>query len=317
MPMPPSVRKFVAIAVVTAVLVACSNPVPTPASAPAAGEATARVVPDEDGLRRAAAAALDEQRIYTPAGDSAIEHYLALRRLRPGDASLDTALLELLPYALIASEQALGRGELTEARRLVAMIEQVDPQAPALSRLRDGIAAAEAETGRRILAAAEAAKREELLAAQAAAQAQAAAPALSRPAPPPAPIVATPTSATAVPAIDARAASAQAAPASTGPAPPPTPAQAAVAPAAPRLLSAPSPRYPVSALRRKIEGSVTVEFIVQPDGSVSSPRVLSANPAGLFEEAALAAAARWRFERVPAAITTARIVQFRVGEAAR
>jgi protein TonB len=317
MSMPPLIRKFAAIAAVTAVLAGCSNPsVPTPAAAPAADEATARVAQDEGGLRRAAAAALDEQRIYTPAGDSAIEHYLALRRLRPGDASLDTALLELLPYALIASEQAWGRGDLTEARRLVALIEQVDPQAPALSRLRDGIAAAEAETARRIVAAAEAAKREELLAAQAAAQA--AAPALSRPAPPPAPIAAAPTSVAPVPAIDARAA-AQAPLASIGQAPPPEQTQPAraVAPAAPRLLSAPSPRYPVSALRRKIEGSVTVEFTVQPDGSVSSPRVLSANPAGLFEEAALAAAARWRFERVPAAITTARIVQFRVGEASR
>jgi protein TonB len=318
MSMLPPVRKFAAIACLTALLAACSSPsVPAPAQAQATAVADVPVVQDENALRRAAAAALDEQRIHTPAGDSAIEHYLALRRLRPGDASLITALLELLPYALIASEQALDRGDLAEARRLVALIEQVDPQAPALARLRDGITAAEAESSRRLAAAAEAAKRQELLAAQVAAEtaARATPRAASSPVPAssPAPTSMAPTSAVA--------ASVASAPAPAAPAvhvPPPGQATpAAVAPAAPRLVSAPSPRYPLSALRRKIEGRVTVEFTVQPDGSVTSPRVLSADPAGLFDEAALAAAARWRFERLPAAVTTARIVQFRLGESAR
>lgn len=305
--MPPPVRTFVAIACMSAVLVACSSP-PEPATAPApvAAEAAVPVRQDESGLRQAAAAALDEQRIYTPAGDSAIEHYLALRRLQPGDASLDTALLELLPYALIATEQAVARGDLAEARRLVALIEQVDRQAPALSRLRDGIAAAEAEATRRLVDAAEAAKRDALLAAQAAARD--AEQARARADVSPTPAAAAPPVARVVPEM----------PVAINQAPPPGPAKPeAVVVAAPRLLSAPSPRYPLAALRRRIEGSVTVEFVVQPDGSVSSPRVLKADPAGLFDEAALAAAARWRFERLPAAVTTARIVQFRLGDGAK
>ncbi|WP_220396280.1 energy transducer TonB [Arenimonas terrae] len=309
----PPVRPFFAIACMSAVLVACSSP-PEPAAAPApvAADAGAPVRQDESGLRQAAAAALDEQRIYTPAGDSAIEHYLALRRLQPGDAGVDTALLELLPYALIATEQAVGRGDLAEARRLVALIGQVDPQAPALSRLHDGIAAAEAEADRRIVAAAEAAKRDELLAAQAAVRAEEQV--RSRPDVAPAPPTAAPSSAVVAPAVT-RAAPEM--PAAVGQAPAPAPGAAQPVVRVPRLLDAPSPRYPLSALRRKIEGSVTVEFTAQPDGSVSSPRVLTADPAGLFDEAALAAASRWRFERLPAAVTTARIVQFRLGDGAR
>jgi protein TonB len=316
MSMPP-VRTFVAIASMTAVLLACSSP-PEPGTAPTSAVAAAAVpvAQDETGLRRAAASALEEQRIYTPAGDSAIEHYLALRRLQPGDVSVDTALLELLPYALIATEQAVGRGDLVEARRLVALIGQVDPQAPALSRLQDGIAAAEAEAeaDRRIAAAAEAARRDERLTAQAAVRA--AEQVTSRPDVAPAPATAVPSPAVVAPAVT-RAAPEM--PAAIGQAPAPGTAQPVVAAAVavPRLLEAPSPRYPLPALRRKIEGSVTVEFTVQPDGSVSSPRVLTADPAGLFDEAALAAAARWRFERLPAAVTTARIVQFRLGDGAK
>ncbi|WP_146907324.1 energy transducer TonB [Arenimonas daejeonensis] len=295
------------------VLSACSPSAPSPAdsAAPAAAagsETPAPAITDEAGLRKAAAAALSEQRIYTPAGDNAIEHYLALRRLHADDSTLATALLELLPYALIGSEQAVGREDFPEARRLLALIEQVDPQAPALTRLRDSIVAAEAESARRIIAEAEAAKRLEQEAARAAAAEAEAARARQ---------------VEAVAAVAAPvAATAQANPPAVVPPPAPVqpkpqPTAPVVASATPQLLSAPPPRYPLVALRRKIEGSVTVEFTIQPDGSVTSPRVVSADPPGLFEEAALVAAARWRFERTPAAVTTARVVQFRLAQAGR
>lgn len=254
----------VALFCLAAALAACSRPAPPealPETAVADEPVTAPVITDEAGLRRAAADALSEQRIYTPAGDNAIEHYLALRRLRADDNALATALLELLPYALIASEQAVGRENFPEARRLLGLIEQADPQAPALSRLRDSIAVAEAEAARRIIAEAEAetAKRLELEVAQAAAaeterlrQAAAAPP----PSAVPAPAAPTPVAAVPVPP--------KAQPAAPAAAPPVT---------LPKLLSAPSPRYPLVALRRKIEGDVTVEFTIQPDGSVRSPRI--------------------------------------------
>ena len=299
-------RSIFAIACVSAALAACSNPAPPAAdTAPIAAAApVAPAIADEAGLRQAASAALSEQRIYTPAGDNAIEHYLALRRLRADDTTLATALLELLPYALIASEQAVGRGDFEEARRLLVLIEQIDAQAPALPRLREGIAVAEAEAARRLIAEAEAAKQKEQQAALAAAAAAQAEPEPARPE----------ATLAAVPAPPVIAAPAPATPPAAPAAPPPAPAAVvATRPVAtPQLLSAPPPRYPLVALRRKIEGSVTLEFTIQPDGSVSSARVVSADPPGLFEEAALAAASRWRFERTPAAVPAARVVQFRL-----
>ncbi|HEU0152663.1 MAG TPA: energy transducer TonB, partial [Arenimonas sp.] len=101
----------------------------------------------------------------------------------------------------------------------------------------------------------------------------------------------------------------------------PTPAPPAARPAAPvvaaptaaepKLISAPPPRYPLTAMRRKLEGQVTLEFTVQADGSVSGARVISADPPGVFDEAALVAVSRWRFEPLPRAVTTRRQLQFK------
>jgi protein TonB len=78
------------------------------------------------------------------------------------------------------------------------------------------------------------------------------------------------------------------------PEPPATaPAPAAATEVAPLLRI--NPRYPRRALRAGIEGEVTVELIVQADGSVSDPRILRAQPADLFEDAVLRAVLRWRF----------------------
>lgn len=55
------------------------------------------------------------------------------------------------------------------------------------------------------------------------------------------------------------------------------------------------PRYPRMASRRNIEGSVRVAFTITKDGRVANPRVLSANPPGVFEKAALKAIKKWKF----------------------
>ncbi|MBY4598924.1 energy transducer TonB, partial [bacterium BD-1] len=151
-----------------------ASPRQTAAEAPAAPAAPAAPT-DEAGLRAAAASALADQRLYSPVGDNAVEHYLALRALVPGDANIETALVELLPYALIGSEQAIARGDFEEARRLVALVERADAALPALSRLRDSLVAAEAEAEKAALAAEEEAARRaeaERLAAAAAEQAR-------------------------------------------------------------------------------------------------------------------------------------------------
>jgi protein TonB len=74
---------------------------------------------------------------------------------------------------------------------------------------------------------------------------------------------------------------------------------AAVAAAAPKLpplkmTRPPKPKYPTSA--KGVEGWVRVEFFVTPQGRAERVRVLSSEPAGLFDAAAISAMEGARFE---------------------
>ena len=64
----------------------------------------------------------------------------------------------------------------------------------------------------------------------------------------------------------------------------------------PRPITRENPAYPFSALSRGVEGSVLVEYTVDARGRVVAPRVLEANPPGVFDAAALRALSRWRYE---------------------
>jgi protein TonB len=241
-----------------------------------------------------------------------MEHYLALRAITAGDQAVETALLELLPYAQIAIEQATARGEWDEARRLIGLVERTDAGFPALARLRDRLVAAEAEAARAdaaaALAAAEALKadQERLAAAERergpATQALAAAPS---------PAAAAPASRPPSPPATTAQASPEPAPARAA-----TPTSVAVREPVPTpipdLLEAPQPRYPLMALRRKLEGEVVLELRIEANGSVGQARVLSATPPGMFDEAAVAATERWRFAAGQAAVTTRQVMRFRL-----
>jgi len=66
----------------------------------------------------------------------------------------------------------------------------------------------------------------------------------------------------------------------------------------PVALSKLAPSYPRAAMRRKIEGSVTVSFQVAPNGSVvvGTIEVLQSNPKGVFDLAVKRALYRWTFQ---------------------
>lgn len=297
-----------------------------PAAAPAAAPAPAPAVSAQvqsmgtEDLRDSASKALRENRMYAPAGDNAIEYYLALRDKTPDDASVKSALTDLLPYTVIAAEQNLSREDFTEAQRLVALVEKVDPAAPALARLKQGVTggmqtalkrtqeetdkvkkdaearakqladqqrqqqAAEAEAARNIAAQQEAARRDgerQEAERQAAARREA----------------------------EQRQQAAAAAAAAA--------ARPATAPAASannlRAVSTPAPRYPPEALRAGTSGDVLVEITVGTDGSVTNARVLRATPARVFDREALNAVKRWKFEPVSAPVTTRRTLAFAPG----
>jgi TonB family protein len=88
------------------------------------------------------------------------------------------------------------------------------------------------------------------------------------------------------------------------PPPPPPPAPPVVVPTpiqmqweeAPRLLQMVTPIYPDSARRAGIDGQVNLRITVDEQGFVTDAEVVSARPAGLFEEAAVSAILQWVFE---------------------
>lgn len=53
--------------------------------------------------------------------------------------------------------------------------------------------------------------------------------------------------------------------------------------------------YPARARQNGITGQVTLNLLVGEDGSVEQVRVLDADPAGVFDEAAMAAVRNWQF----------------------
>jgi TonB family protein len=59
-----------------------------------------------------------------------------------------------------------------------------------------------------------------------------------------------------------------------------------------------APEFPERALTQKVSGVVVVEFVVDVNGEPRDVRVVSAEPAGLFDRAAISAVRRWRYETV-------------------
>jgi len=56
-----------------------------------------------------------------------------------------------------------------------------------------------------------------------------------------------------------------------------------------------NPDYPPRAQTRGIEGYVIVQFTITATGTVKDPIVVEAQPKGMFDDAALKAIARWRY----------------------
>lgn len=275
-----------------------------------------------DQLREAARKAYVENRLYAPAEDNAVEYYLALREKAPADAAASSALTDLLPMTVIATEQSVGREDFSEAQRLSALIERADPQHPALARLKASVGAAQDALAKRTeqekLTAEEQAKKQaelekqrqqqqqqqqqqaaQQLATQQAAERQAASQREAEQR-------AAEQRAAEQRAAEQRAAAQRAASSERA-------APAAAAPSELRAVSTPAPRYPPEALRAGQSGEVQVEFTVATDGSVTAARVVRSNPARVFDREAVNAVRKWRFQPVPSPVTTRRTIGFNPG----
>lgn len=287
--------------------------------AAAQADALAALGPDE--LRERGRTAYAESRLYAPAGDNALEYYLALREKSPGDAAVASALTDLMPMLVIATEQARDREDFEESRRLAALVARADANHPALQRLQASIDTADAAVKQRIeqqaLSTEQEAERQRQLATERekaqADQQRLAAEQLAEQQRTAERDAAARVEAERV-AAEQRAAEQRAAAqrqAQQPSTPPPVPA-AAAAPTL-RPLSTPAPRYPSDALRAAQSGEVQVEFTVAPDGSVSDARVVRADPPRVFDREAVAAVRRWRFEPVAEPVTTRRTIAFNPG----
>ena len=313
-------------AVLLSTLVACSgkDEPAAPAAAPATPAAAAPAAPavaekvqamDTQQLRDLASAALRDNRMYAPAGDNAMEYYLALRDKLPDDASIKSALTDLQPYTLIAAEQALSREDFTETQRLIALVEKVDPTAPALPRLKQGVTGSMQVAERRTVEEADKAKKDaetrakqqveqQRLAQQQAVEATAAQQLAAKQEAARKDSERQEAERQAAARREAEQRSAAQAAAQQAAAPKP-----AAAPTL-RAVSTPAPRYPADALRSGTSGEVLVELSIGTDGSVTDARVLRATPARTFDREALNAVKRWKFEPISSPTTTRRTLAF-------
>ena len=297
-------------------------PAPTPESVVAASVSAMGV----DQLREAANKAYNENRLYAPPGDNAMEYYLALRDKQPGDAGASSALSDLLPMTVIATEQGIARDDFEEAARLLALIGKADANHPALGRLKASIESGEtklkqqAET-QKLSAEEEAKRREEQIRKREEdqrkqqeqqrqqqeqqrqqvqqQQEQAQREAAQRE-------TAQREAAQREEAQRAQQAAAQQAAA--------RPAARPAASTELRAISQPGPKYPPAAQRAGATATVQVEVTVGTDGAIASARVVSSDGPRQFqrdfEREALNAVKRWRFQPVGQATTSRRTIAF-------
>ena len=311
------------------VLAACSKDqaapegaVTAPVAAPAVTAETAvsakvsSMSPEQ--LREAASKAYSENRLFAPAADNALEYYLALRDKQPGEASVSSALTDLLPMTVIAIEQSVSRDDFTDAQRLAALLEKADPQHAALARLKASIGTQQQAVATRaeqqlVTAEQEARNQVELEKKRLADQQKLQELAAKQQVTDTKRIAeqqaadqrATDTQQAALARL--KAVIAQQPPAAAAPRP------AAAAAVQLRALSTPSPKFPPDALRAGQSGEVQVEFTVGTDGSVSAARVVRAEPQRVFDREAIDAVRRWRFQPVDAPVTTRRTISFKSG----
>ncbi|HSE12212.1 MAG TPA: energy transducer TonB [Rudaea sp.] len=276
-------------------------------TAPAAGNAPAAAASAEappvpeltpEQLLKEAGAAFREQRFVAPPGNNALEYYLKLLEQQPNNQTARDALREMFPFATGAVETTINAGGLDEATRVINLLSKADPSNYTLTILRSKLDAKKKQVEREQAVAAAAAAAAATAKQQSAAASAATAPAAAAPA-----ATATPAPAAAPPPAETAAAATPAPPkpaGTTGSAAPATATAAAPATGgethAAEVLKTSPPDYPPEAARKRQEGWVEVEFTVMPDGTVANAAVINANPARVFNSAALRAVERWTFK---------------------
>jgi protein TonB len=303
-----------AVLLLGALLLWQTPPPPAPVASPAPVATAASPQPaaaDTEALMQEARALLARGALIAPAGANAVETYLSVLQRDAKHAAARAALFEMQPVVADGIRGALAGADWPEAERLLALLQQLDPDSVLLLSL-----PAELQERRRRADQVEEARR--------AASAQIAPTSTSTPGPasaapaavlPAAPIAAVP--AASPPAVPASAAAVPA-PVTAPVVSPPLAEAPRVRETPARLLNNPPLNYPPQAKRQRVEGWVEVEVQIAANGDVSDARVIRAEPAGVFDREALRTAQRWRFaprerDGQPVASTARRRVNFSLG----
>lgn len=260
-------------------------PVATETSVAAPGEVLPVISPaveelSVDQLNREARKAMAEQRLVMPAGNNALEYYLAILEKDSNNAGAKEALRELFPFASGTAEQEINQGDVEEGARIISALAKSDPSNYTLTILRSKLEAKRKQVDQQL------------------AQTTAAATAAAKPA---APAAAEP--AAADPLTSAPAASAPAVVAAPTPAPvetrPQAPAPVQSAPVGETrdvvVVTPVAPVYPPQAARSRAEGWVEVEFTVTAGGAVEGARVTRSDPPRVFDREAIRSIERSTF----------------------
>jgi protein TonB len=290
-------------------------------AAPAAAASVATEMPAITAtVSERAEAALRANRLFTPPGDNAFELFLQAVEAEPDNVRTRNALQDMYPYAVINIEQRLASRDRDEVARMLALMVRAQPDAPALPRLKRALEGLDA--------AMEDAREQELAQSRDAAAAAARAAASAQPpastvamatAPPTLPssllASAAPVPREASPRVNDPPAGAMPtstnAPATTAP-PQIANASARTSRAVPAVRRQKMPRYPVAAFRRKVEGRVDLAFTITTEGRVDNVQVVSSEPPGVFDDAAIEAIEGWRYEPPSEPVRATRMIEFKL-----
>lgn len=269
------------IELVPALSVMTEEPVAAPGEAlPAISPAVEELSVDQ--LNREARKAMAEQRLVMPAGNNALEYYLAILEKDSTNAGAKEALRELFPFASGTAEQEINQGDIEEGARIISSLAKADPSNYTLTILRSKLEAKRKQVDQQLALTA--------AAATAATRAPAASTAATEPA-------------AVEPVATAPTAASPTAIATPTPAPVETRPQAsAPIQAAPVgetrdvvVVSPVAPVYPPQAARNRSEGWVEVEFTVTAGGVVEAARVTRSDPPRVFDREAIRSIERSTF----------------------
>lgn len=255
-----------------------------------------------DQLLSEARDAMNQQRLLAPKGNNAFEYYEKALAKDPKNTVAPEALRESFPFGANAVEQSIAQNNFDEAQREIGLLAKADPSNYTLTILRSKLDAAKKQQQR--MADLKTKQAADLLAKQ---QAEAKAAAARAAAPPPAPVVPPPVVVQPKPAPVQQEA--------PKPAPPPAPVGET---RSAQVVNAAAPDYPIDAARNHTSGYATVEFTVNPDGSVSGAHVISSQPTRAFNSAAIQAVSRSKFRPAlkdgqPVSSTLQRRIDFNLG----